>query len=254
MCARLCCGFYALESEVFADLWRFQSAPARSVARSVQTSGVINLIKGLHADACSLCQETREWWQYFISPLPMGEIYEDVWAGSAQDPAPSEVSWDSSASSPTVALKNGRKYNSNISTMPRTLILADLPGLELICVLSVSQVPGARTRVRRRAVWLPGKERQVNTQRSQEVLPTDHVCAGLLPQSFHLVSRNTHVQSFGAKSAVQQLHQTSQTQDELLTKLVYMQRWTQIMYEDTISFYSGVSEVLEYFPSFEPVI
>lgn len=54
-----------------------------------------------------------------ICPVTMGEIYEDVWAGSAQGPAPSEVSWDSSASSPTVALKNRRKYNSRISTMHR---------------------------------------------------------------------------------------------------------------------------------------
>lgn len=96
--------------------------------------------------------------------------------------------------------------NQRIHSMP-WLILAGLPGLglilELVCVLSISQVPRARTRVWRRAVWLPGKERQVNTQRSQEVLPTDHVCAGLLPQSFHLVSRNTHLLSFRKESPSQ---------------------------------------------------
>lgn len=56
-------------------------------------------------------------------------------------------------------------------------------------VSSASQVPRVRTRLWRRALRLPGKERPVNAQRSQEVLQTDHVCPGLLPQSFHMVSK-----------------------------------------------------------------
>lgn len=49
------------------------------------------------------------------------------------------------------------------------------------------QIFGSRARVRWRALWLPGKEGQVNTQRGQEVLQTDHLCAGLLPQSLYMV-------------------------------------------------------------------
>lgn len=157
------------------------------------------------------------------------------------------------------------------------LVLDGVPGLdlilELVCVPSVSQVPRARTRVWRRAVWLPGKERQVNTQRSQEVLSTDHVCAGLLPQSFHLVSRNTHMQvkkkkkglhpwNFIPIGGVLWLKSSSPSptaskryrQKELQIKRVYMHCWAQIINEGTISFYSGISDVLEYFPSFQPLI
>lgn len=49
------------------------------------------------------------------------------------------------------------------------------------------QIFGSRARVRWRALWLPGKEGQVNTQRGQEVLQTDHLSAGLLPQSLYMV-------------------------------------------------------------------
>lgn len=60
------------------------SVSGGSVASTVQTSGVINLIKGLHMDAGIRRQETREWWEYFIACLsfnlsvPMEEIYENV--------------------------------------------------------------------------------------------------------------------------------------------------------------------------------
>lgn len=143
--------------------------------------------------------------------------------GSAQGPAPSGVQLS------FISIKSGcsaqkkkhgnitqtsalRIENQKIHSMHR-LNLAGRPGLalmlELVCVLSVFQVPRARTRVWRRAVWLPGKERQVNAQRSQEVLPTDHVCAGLLPQSFHLVSPNIHVQIGFKRVSVPDFHSPS---------------------------------------------
>ncbi len=49
------------------------------------------------------------------------------------------------------------------------------------------QIFGSRACVRWRALWLPGKEGQVNTQRGQEVLQTDHLSAGLLSQSLYMV-------------------------------------------------------------------
>lgn len=49
------------------------------------------------------------------------------------------------------------------------------------------QVPGAGTRVGRRAVRLPGEKRSLDAKGGQEVLQTDHLGAGLLPQPLHLV-------------------------------------------------------------------
>ena len=51
----------------------------------------------------------------------------------------------------------------------------------------VLQVPGAGTRVRGRALRLPGEERTLDPQRGPEVLQTDHLGAGLLPQSLDMV-------------------------------------------------------------------
>lgn len=55
------------------------------------------------------------------------------------------------------------------------------------CCLICGQLPGVGACVRRRAVWLPGEEGPANSKRGQEVLQTDHLCFGFLPQSFHLV-------------------------------------------------------------------
>lgn len=50
---------------------RFMVAPASTgcVTGTVQTSGVINLIKEPHMDAQIHHQETREWWEYFNACL-----------------------------------------------------------------------------------------------------------------------------------------------------------------------------------------
>lgn len=49
------------------------------------------------------------------------------------------------------------------------------------------QILGARTRVRRGALRLPGQEGEADPQGGPEVLPADHLGAGLLPQPLHLV-------------------------------------------------------------------
>lgn len=111
-----------------------------SEASTVQTSGVINLIKGLHMDAGIHRQETREWWEYFTACLSFnlsqwrwGEIYEDVWAGSAQGPAPSGgqlgfISVESDRRS-----KRQTAHRLHVPKNPR--VLADLPGSSLILEL-----------------------------------------------------------------------------------------------------------------------
>lgn len=50
------------------------------------------------------------------------------------------------------------------------------------------QVFGSRACVWRRTVWLPGEEGEINTQRGTQVLQTDHLRSGFLPQSLHMVS------------------------------------------------------------------
>lgn len=50
------------------------------------------------------------------------------------------------------------------------------------------QVFGAGACVGGGAVWLLGEKGEVNAQRGPEVLPTDHLCAGFLPQPLHMVS------------------------------------------------------------------
>lgn len=52
---------------------------------------------------------------------------------------------------------------------------------------SVSQVPGVGACVGRRAVRLPGEEGQVDAQRGQEILQTNHIRPRLLPQPLHMV-------------------------------------------------------------------
>lgn len=49
------------------------------------------------------------------------------------------------------------------------------------------QILGPRARLWRRAVRLPGEERETDTQGGPQVLPPDRVSAGLLPQLLHLV-------------------------------------------------------------------
>lgn len=78
---------------------RFMAAPASTgcVTGTVQTSGVINLIKEPHMDAHIHQQETREWWEYFTACLSFNlsrgwwgrGIYGHTWAGSVQGPGQS---------------------------------------------------------------------------------------------------------------------------------------------------------------------
>lgn len=98
------------------------SVSTGSEASTVQTSGVINLIKGLHMDVGIHRQETREWWEYFTACLSFnlsqwrwGRYMRMSEQGQHRARHHLEVSRDSSASSPTGALKNRR----HISTMLR---------------------------------------------------------------------------------------------------------------------------------------
>lgn len=84
--------------------YRFMAAPVGtgSVTRTVQASGVINLIKELHMDVRIHRQETREWWEYFTACLSFNlsrcrggmkmteEGQRGAWCSL-------EVGWDSSA-------------------------------------------------------------------------------------------------------------------------------------------------------------
>lgn len=153
MCAHLWCGFYALESGLFRDLWWFQPAQA-SVTSTVQASRVINLIKEPHMDAHIHRQETREWWEYFTACLSFNLSQwrggGGIWGYLSRVSAGPGMVWRS-AEIQQLGVRLCLQNKMNITQAS----VAPPP-------LSLFQVPRARTRVWRRAVWLPGKERQVN--------------------------------------------------------------------------------------------
>lgn len=90
---------------------RFMVAPAGTgcVTGTVQTSGVINLIKEPHMDAHIHHQETRQRWEYFTACLSFN-LSQGWWAGSVQSPGQSGRQLRSTCNSRTTEKRNNTRH------------------------------------------------------------------------------------------------------------------------------------------------